>query len=49
MSEENITEQMIETLINDLIDTRKRTLELVNGLNQQQITGPKLDIVNPLL
>ncbi len=40
---------MITSLITDLNDTRKRTLELVDGLNQQQIIGPKLDIVNPLL
>ncbi len=45
----NINEQTIISLIADLKDTRKRTLELVNGLDQQQIIGPKLDIVNPLL
>ncbi len=49
MSETVISEQTINTLIDDLIDTRKRTLELVAGLDQQQIIGPKLDIVNPLL
>lgn len=49
MSDTNITEQTINTLIDDLRDTRKRTLELVAGLAQQQIIGPKLDIVNPLL
>lgn len=49
MSDTNITEQTINTLIDDLRDTRKRTLELVAGLDQQQIIGPKLDIVNPLL
>ena len=36
-------------MIEDLKDARKRTLELVDGLNQQQIIGPQLDIVNPLL
>jgi iron(II)-dependent oxidoreductase len=49
MSDTNITEQTINTLIDDLRDTRKRTLELVAGLDHQQIIGPKLDIVNPLL
>jgi iron(II)-dependent oxidoreductase len=29
-------------------DARARTLELVEGLNAQQLIGPKLDIVNPL-
>jgi iron(II)-dependent oxidoreductase len=49
MSETTITEQMINTLIEDLKDARRRTLELVAGLDQQQIMGPQLDIVNPLL
>ena len=49
MSETNITEQTIHSLIDDLRDTRKRTLELIAGLDEQQIIGPKLDIVNPLL
>jgi len=49
MLETNITEKTVNTLINDLKDARKRTLELVDGLDQQQIIGPKLDIVNPLL
>ncbi len=49
MSEKNITEQTVDALIEDLNDVRKRTLELVDGLDQQQIIGPKLDIVNPLL
>jgi len=49
MSETKITEQIINTLIDDLTDTRKRTLELVEGLDQQQIIGPQLEIVNPLL
>ena len=49
MSETNISPQTIKTLIADLKDARKRTLELVDGLDQQQIIGPQLDIVNPLL
>jgi len=44
-----ISEQTVNALINDLKDVRQRTLELVSGLDQQQIIGPKLDIVNPLL
>ena len=49
MSQTNITEQTIKTLIDDIYDARNRTLELVEGLDQQQIIGPQLDIVNPLL
>ncbi|MCW8852549.1 MAG: selenoneine synthase SenA [Gammaproteobacteria bacterium] len=49
MSETNITEQAVNSLIDELKDSRKRTLELVEGLDQQQIMGPQLDIVNPLL
>ena len=49
MSETNITEQVVNSLIDELKDSRKRTLELVEGLDQQQIMGPQLDIVNPLL
>jgi iron(II)-dependent oxidoreductase len=49
MSETSITEQTINSLIDDLKDARKRTLELIEGLDQRQIIGPKLDIVNPLL
>ncbi len=53
MSYKSITEQSKASLITDLIadlkDARKRTLELVEGLDQQQIIGPQLDIVNPLL
>jgi iron(II)-dependent oxidoreductase len=49
MPDKTITEQTINTLIDDLKDARQRTLELVDGLNQQQILGPRLDIVNPLL
>jgi iron(II)-dependent oxidoreductase len=32
-----------------LADARARTLELVGGLNDTQLMGPRLDIVNPLL
>ena len=49
MQDKNITEQNINALIDDLKDARKRTLELVDGLDQQQIIGPQLDTVNPLL
>jgi iron(II)-dependent oxidoreductase len=49
MPEANITEQTVNALIDDLKDARQRTLELVDGLDQQQIIGPQLDIVNPLL
>ncbi len=49
MSDKKISAQTISTLIDDLNDTRQRTLELVDGLDQQQIIGPRLDIVNPLL
>ena len=49
MSQTIITEKIINALIDDLNDARKHTLELVDGLDQQQIMGPKLDIVNPLL
>ena len=49
MLDTNISEQTISALVDDLNDTRQRTLELVDGLDQQQIIGPQLDIVNPLL
>ncbi len=49
MTDKTITEQTITTLVNNLNDARQRTLALVEGLDQQQILGPKLDIVNPLL
>ncbi|RZK82966.1 MAG: ergothioneine biosynthesis protein EgtB, partial [Methylobacterium sp.] len=32
-----------------LQDSRARTLELVAGLGPDQLIGPRLDIVNPLL
>ena len=49
MSDTSTSEQTITALIDDLKDSRQRTLELVAGLDQQQIIGPQLDIVNPLL
>ena len=36
-------------LIDMLRDSRARTLELVDGLDTEQLFGPRLDIVNPLL
>ncbi len=30
-------------------DTRRRTLELVSGLDEKQLIGPKLPTINPLL
>ena len=38
-----------ETLVANLLDARGRTIELVHGLNEAQLLGPRLDIVNPLL
>ena len=38
-----------EQLAGMLADTRKRTLELVSDLNDEQIMGPQLRIVNPPL
>ncbi len=49
MPDKNISARTIKTLIDDLKDTRQRSLELVHGLDQQQIIGPQLDTVNPLL
>ena len=49
MSDTNVTELTVSELINDLKDARQRTLELIAGLDQQQMIGPQLDIVNPLL
>lgn len=36
-------------LIDPLCDARARTLSLLSGLNEEQLIGPKLDTVNPLL
>ncbi len=41
-----VSTQYLADLLND---ANKRTLELVDGLNGEQIIGPKLPIVNPLL
>ena len=46
---QNINQQTIAALIADLNNARLRTLELVEGLDQQQIIGPKIYTVNPLL
>jgi len=44
-----ISPEIISSLIADLNDTRHRTLALVDNLDQQQLIGPKLATVNPLL
>ncbi|NOQ90468.1 MAG: ergothioneine biosynthesis protein EgtB [Gammaproteobacteria bacterium] len=44
-----IDQDIIDTLVIDLKDARQRTLKLVDKLDQQQIIGPQLDTVNPLL
>jgi ergothioneine biosynthesis protein EgtB len=49
MTKSNIDQHVINSLISDLKDARNRTLELVNGLNSQQLIGPKIYTVNPLL
>ncbi len=41
--------QQTQILIEQLKDTRQRTLELIAGLDSEQLMGPRLDIVNPLL
>ena len=38
-----------QTLVDLLEDANSRTLELVDGLDSDQIIGPQLPIVNPLL
>jgi iron(II)-dependent oxidoreductase len=38
-----------QQLIEDLTDARHRTLELVSDLTDEQLMGPQLDIINPLL
>lgn len=38
-----------DTLTAILMDARARTIELVHGLSEEQLMGPRLDIVNPLL
>ena len=49
MPDSNKNPTTIDALIVDLKDTRKRTLELIDDLNSQQLIGPMLDTVNPLL
>ncbi len=49
MSNKTVTPKIINVLIADIKDTRSRTLELIDGLDQQQLIGPKLDTVNPLI
>jgi len=49
MSNKKIDQQIINTLIADIKDARLRTLALIDGLDQQQIIGPQLDTINPLL
>jgi len=44
-----ISSEIISSLVSDLKDARIRTLALVKGLDQQQMIGPKLSTVNPLL
>ena len=39
----------VDYLIHILQDSRARTLELVNGLDDEQLMGPRLEVVNPLL
>src|SRR5262245_65882871 len=38
-----------ERLTGMMRDSRSRTLELVAGLDREQLFGPRLDIVNPLI
>jgi iron(II)-dependent oxidoreductase len=39
---------MSQFLIDSMEDARERTLALINGLDADQLMGPKLPIVNPL-
>ena len=43
------TREHTEQLAGMLVDTRKRTLELVSDLGEEQMMGPQLRIVNPPL
>ena len=36
-------------LVHILEDAHSRTIELLDGLNQDQMMGPRLPVVNPLL
>ncbi|MCW8934770.1 MAG: selenoneine synthase SenA [Gammaproteobacteria bacterium] len=49
MSDSNINPKTINALIADLKDSRERTLALIDDLNSEQLIGPMLDTVNPLL
>lgn len=49
MSDSNINQKPIDVLIANLKDSRVRTLALIDDLNSQQLIGPMLDTVNPLL
>jgi len=49
MPNQTISQHTVDALITDLKDARLRTLQLIAGLNQQQLIGPMLDTVNPLL
>ncbi|MBZ5537592.1 MAG: SUMF1/EgtB/PvdO family nonheme iron enzyme [Acidobacteriia bacterium] len=42
------TEQPLIALLNSLQEARDRTLELIADLTDEQMIGPRLDIVNPL-
>ncbi len=42
------TKPSIGQLVEALKETRARTLELVGDLNDEQLLGPRLQIVNPL-
>ncbi len=44
----NYKHATIESLTAALLDVRSRTLALIEGLNEQQLLGPMLAIVNPL-
>jgi hypothetical protein len=43
------TRERTKQLASMLVDTRKRTLELVSDLGDEQMMGPQLRIVNPPL
>lgn len=42
------TQPSLTALLNSLQETRERTLELIADLTDEQMIGPRLDIVNPL-
>ena len=49
MPDKIISVETIKTLIEAIGDARQRTLELIAGLDSQQLIGPQIDTVNPLL